>query len=331
VAFACGALLHLGLAASADPIQPADTYVMVVPGQLTYLDFGPDPIPADFFAPGSQPFGGLVMLGGAPLGATPFGSFGMVDTVVARFPDPFDRTAFPPLDQNVPIEIIALDLKSVQPITVQVTGNPDQHWYFGMMLLPSQVGQGQIQLHQSTLDGGTFQSTIIVQPRFVFVNKEDLDAAGLGLLSPASIRVRSLDPGQVGLGTVDPVPWSFHSPFAPGPPGFFPGVNSPPAPFLLMNRSGTFSLLVILTAPPGTSGAPVPEPATLLSVAFALVGGFALRRRGRKPSALRAPPAPPSPRRRLRAPAWSLRRVLHAEERPRGRWATDPRASPRRG
>ncbi len=281
VAFACAALGSLGAAASADPISAGDSFFKVVVGQQSYFDFAATPIPADFFAPGSQPFGGIVMLGGTPLAGTPFGFFGVEDTIVMRGPDPFDRAVLPPLDQTVPIEIVALDLKSVQPITVQITGAPNQQWYFGMMLLPALPGQGQIRLHQSTPGGGTFESTILVQPRFVFVSKEDLDAAGLGLLDPASIRVRSVDPGQFGLGTPAPVPWSFQSPFAPGPPGFFPGVNSPPAPFLWVSRDGSFSLLVILTAPPTRGGDPVPEPATLLCVALSLAGWAALRRRSR--------------------------------------------------
>ena len=57
------------------------------PGGTSCEDFShPDacPIPADFFGPGSDPFGGQVCFEGVPLGNTPFGDFGDADTLVPR-------------------------------------------------------------------------------------------------------------------------------------------------------------------------------------------------------------------------------------------------------
>ncbi len=271
-AFACAALVSLGAVASADPVFAGDSIFSIVPGQQSYFDFAILPIPADFFAPGSQPFGGLVMIWGEPFGPTPFGFFDNEDTLVTRGPDPFERSALPPTDQSVPIEIVALNLKSIQPIQVDFSGGSSEFWYVGMTLQPSLPGTGQLQIRQQTLDGGHFQGQFFVQPQFVFVRKQDVDAAALGLIAPGSINVRVLDLGTFGMLTPAPVPWSFLSPFSPGVVGFFPGVNSPPAPFLWMDGRGGFSLLVLLTGPPGRGGAPVPEPATLLCTALALAG-----------------------------------------------------------
>jgi len=111
------------------------------------LDFSVNPIPADFFCPGSPPFSGIVPVEGNVLAPFfPFDDFdvpnimlqdpsftqnanevhfpGFADTVVERlapanFPNVGDS-------DTIPIEIVALSLRSVSPISVPVC--PDPLW-----------------------------------------------------------------------------------------------------------------------------------------------------------------------------------------------------------
>ncbi len=145
------------------------------PTQQTCHLFGPPagpespPIPSDFFEPGSEPFFGEVCLIGQPLGPTPFGDFGVADTLILRSDDPFDRCELPSPDQRtVDIEIVALNLQSIAPINVLVNGQ-DTLWDVQVDL--SQFAPqplGQLQAEKTHCNGGTYSSGLNVQPRFTF-------------------------------------------------------------------------------------------------------------------------------------------------------------------
>jgi hypothetical protein len=74
---------------------------------LTFTSFSENPIPADFFCPGSKPFSGAISMKGEPLSTAPAGALGNVDTIVRRL-------AFAPFDRNgeatTPIQLLALSL-----------------------------------------------------------------------------------------------------------------------------------------------------------------------------------------------------------------------------
>lgn len=141
-------------------------------------DFGhPDacPIPAGFFNPGSDPFLGEVCFQGGPLGSvTPPGfggplDFGGADTLVRRDSDPFSVCDLPGATQVVvPIELVALNLVSSQPITVTETGGPT-FWDVRVELDPvtPQPG-GTLTATKTHCNGGTFSSSLAACPRFVF-------------------------------------------------------------------------------------------------------------------------------------------------------------------
>lgn len=155
-------------------------------------DFGsPDtvPIPADFFGAGSDPFDGLLCLKGAPLGRPGAGDS---DTQIQRMADPFDRCALPSATPStVDIEIVALSLASVTPITVTYSGGGSpEEWDVAVDLAPAGLLPGT---PQSTLtavktncNGGTYMSELYVQPRFTFTQVGD----------PTEVRV--LDTHQEG-------------------------------------------------------------------------------------------------------------------------------------
>ncbi|NOS99931.1 MAG: hypothetical protein HOP29_04830 [Phycisphaerales bacterium] len=173
------------------PNQFIDAWTSPPDGQMCH-NFGvtdSPPIPADFFGPGSDPFFGAVCFAGQPFGSTPFGEFGMADTLIRRTSDPFDRCALPSPDPvDVPIEIVALNLASVQPITVTFISDPPQMWnvHVGLSQVPSP--QGQLTARKTHCNGGTYTSSLPVQPLFTFtrvdppMNSLPLDTGLEGIL-----------------------------------------------------------------------------------------------------------------------------------------------------
>jgi hypothetical protein len=131
-----------------------DCFTTLCDGTTSY-DFSNNPLPPDFFFPGSPPFGGVVDLGG------PGGFPG--DTIIDRLGDMcFD---VPGIVQSIPIEMVQLDLKSCAPIDVggqlfdvYVTLDPDN---------PSPPGTlNAIKTHP---DGGTYNATLPVNALLLFV------------------------------------------------------------------------------------------------------------------------------------------------------------------
>lgn len=81
----------------------------------THTSFANDPIPADFFCPGSKPFAGRIAFRGVPLAAEPAKSLGQTDTIVRRL----DQAAFDGKGEaTTRIQLMALSLKGEKPIDV---------------------------------------------------------------------------------------------------------------------------------------------------------------------------------------------------------------------
>jgi hypothetical protein len=134
---------------------------------------GSPPIPSGFFSPGSQPFFGQVCYAGEPLGATPFGDFNVADTLVRRpAGDPFgSRCAIPGYEIDIPIEIVALNLVSLQPITVQYPPpRPPEQWNvrLGLSDFMPQQPQGLMTVRKTHCNGGTWTSFLPVRAKFTF-------------------------------------------------------------------------------------------------------------------------------------------------------------------
>lgn len=98
--------------AGTDAIAPG-TDLWHTPGDgSTYVDFGRNPLPADFFCLGSEPFAGRVVLQGAPL-AVKGARLGNADTLVERLDTArFDEYGF----ANTRVRMTALSLVSVDTI-----------------------------------------------------------------------------------------------------------------------------------------------------------------------------------------------------------------------
>jgi hypothetical protein len=221
------------------PEHPLMCYSFGVPGSPA--------IPAGFFGPGSLPFSGPVCLRGVPLGVIEIdgmeADFGAADTLIRRSADPFDGCSIPDSYPSGPaavdLEVAALSLESVQPITVafQAPGPPPQSWHVAVDLSSVYPDEdpsndpplGSLSAVRTWSNGGTYASVLFVQMRFTFTRVDD----------PSDVRV--LDTGLEGIdpvvvATETPVPWvhrvnpGLRVP-APFCTHFHPGIAGPDAFF----------------------------------------------------------------------------------------------------
>ena len=135
------------------------------------LDFTIEPLPPDFFNPGSEPFFGIVELQGAPIGT--FGAFetGTTDTVVHRAEHSLLRT--PPDAAQIDIEIVALSLVSIAPIEVN-TFTGTEFWDVEVQLVPSEPGSSNLgQMDIQTIDPviGVCDMAVPVELAIVFIRQ----------------------------------------------------------------------------------------------------------------------------------------------------------------
>ena len=152
---ACATAMALPSAASAD--IPAGFDLFKTSPQNTRVNFN-GVIPGNFFDPGSNAFNGTVFFGGRYLNTFMGKDVGTADTIVQRPSGAVLGPAFPDT-AVVPIEIVALNLVSVQPITVTYGAAPSERWDVGIGLQPIQA-QGAVQLNQQNPQGGTSTSEL---------------------------------------------------------------------------------------------------------------------------------------------------------------------------
>lgn len=142
------------------------------------------PLPPGFFGPGSDPFAGDVAFKGDPLTTTPPGILGPSDVIVER-----KTVALLPAvgdSDTVPIEIIALSLTSINPITVTYYGGSNPELWDVKACLSSTQPQnvGSMIIRRGCDAGGTFSATLPVTPKFTFIRQSDqtvrvLDLGGM--------------------------------------------------------------------------------------------------------------------------------------------------------
>ncbi|MEE9296705.1 MAG: thrombospondin type 3 repeat-containing protein [Phycisphaerae bacterium] len=156
----------------------------------TFYDFGlHGPIPAGFFAEGSDPFGEIVAFVGTPV--DPSGVYGDMDTLIEHGLVTFDPETG---EAQTTLDIIALDLMSKDPITVTHAGGNPEQWIVVAGLSPHFPPSGELTatLDDPDANSGTYDATVFVQPAFLFVNLQDL----VDHVLPECVAVRVLDTGE---------------------------------------------------------------------------------------------------------------------------------------
>jgi hypothetical protein len=174
--------ISLPAAALATSVQTGIDPVEHIPP--SWWDFGPMPLPADFFGPGSDPFDGGIPGDQTSIWPSPDcpGDLGNTSMLIERHTIA-NLPGFPSSD-IIDTEIIAMSLVSASPITVTYNGglNPEQ-WNVEIALSPSLASLGTMLIRQEHANGGTFDAEIYLQPYFTFTRVSDsqvvtLDGAG---------------------------------------------------------------------------------------------------------------------------------------------------------
>ena len=136
-------------------------------GGGTYTNFIA-PIPADFFGPGSDPFDGTVALEGQPPGV-----LGQTDMVTERL----DTARFAECGNSaiVPVEIKALSLVSIDPITVTYNGGLDPELWDAAVCLSSVESQspGTMTIIKECESGGSFTIDMPIVAKWIFTRQSD--------------------------------------------------------------------------------------------------------------------------------------------------------------
>jgi hypothetical protein len=148
----------------------------------TYHSFSEDNIPENFFGPGSQAYSGVVPLVGVPLNP----AVSDIDTVI-------HREVGVTVPGTTPITMNKLSLKSINPITVTYpSGTESWEVYVGLSALKASTGSMTIE------DGGTFDSSLKVWPKFTFKRIPDGLTKELDTGSGSSLMASSLTLNESG-------------------------------------------------------------------------------------------------------------------------------------
>ncbi|MHC4063200.1 MAG: hypothetical protein ACYSUI_01680 [Planctomycetota bacterium] len=153
--------------------------------QETFYDFSTVPIPAGFFGLGSDPFTELIELAGQTLETQPPGVLDPIDTIIRRTEPTADLDLGP---DTVAVEVVALSLVSLAPITVTFNGGLDPELWDVDVCLSSTVPQpeGTMTIIKTSSDGGTFTSLMPIRPQFTFTRQGPFEVVVLDCGDPGN-------------------------------------------------------------------------------------------------------------------------------------------------
>lgn len=127
----------------------------------TYTNFKEDPIPADFFCPGSASFSGQIDLKGMPLTTEPECILGSIDTIVHRL----DNATFnEDGSATTRLRFLAISLAGVEPLEVPGCGLYD----VTASLDGGKQPTTEMKIYRKTEDGGTFVAPLKLNVRMRF-------------------------------------------------------------------------------------------------------------------------------------------------------------------
>jgi hypothetical protein len=185
MAFLVGVALVVGLfvttkskAAPSIFIQAGNDEFETTANGETYHNFQASPVPAGFFGTGSQQYAGSVPLVGVPLQPL----VNDVDTIIHRNQDVVTPG-------STTITMTAMNLKSINPITVSYNDGHTESWSVKVNLSDFQTSGGSMSFNS---DGSSFDSSLKVWPKFTFTRVSDgatkvLDTGGSGLTASSSM------------------------------------------------------------------------------------------------------------------------------------------------
>ena len=181
------------------PPRPPDPHKSEPGLSVSSTNFGNDlipPISADFFGPGSDPFTGDIAMEGVALDpADPETS-----TLIARQADPIQPSEPIGTERTIEVEIVALSLKSIAPITVTFNGGQSpEEWDVKVALSDVPVAPGSLTATKTHDNGGTYNMSLLVSTKLTFTKT---DGTEVQVLDTA---LEGIDP--IGLTTLTPVPW----------------------------------------------------------------------------------------------------------------------------
>ena len=157
-------LWYNSAALATDVLAGVDLWVTTTEDDVTYVNFSLNPIPPDYFDAGSDIFDGIIYFQGNPLSV----ELGPTDTIVERLQNAeLDCDGDP---ATIDIEIVALNLASVEPIFVTYGGGGSpEEWYVQMCLSDVDSQQtGSMIINQNCAAGGTFSAELPVKPKLTF-------------------------------------------------------------------------------------------------------------------------------------------------------------------
>lgn len=135
---------------------------MTVAG-FAQTSFESEPIPADFFCPGSQPFTGRIWFQGVPLATAPAGSLGKADTVVRRLDDAvFNERG----EAYTRLQLMALSLVSTRPVETSCGS------YDVAVRLDGEQPTTNMRIVRTSKFGGTYSAPLALDVRVVFTPLE---------------------------------------------------------------------------------------------------------------------------------------------------------------
>jgi hypothetical protein len=125
----------------------------------SFVDFAQEPIPADFFCVGSEPFAGRITWQGQPLVTSPPNALGPADTIVQRLDDALFDEAGIAISR---IQVRALSLVSREPIKTSC----------GLLnvraMLAGEQPMTEIRLVQDGAKGGKFWAPLTLRVKLIF-------------------------------------------------------------------------------------------------------------------------------------------------------------------
>ena len=136
----------------------------VTPCGTTHHDFSTNPLPADFFGPGSDPFEGTISLAGDLIAP---------DTVMDRIEGMTFESPWPS-SIDIPIEISQMTLMGCEPVIVTIDSMPTE-WAVRVTHMAGMAPWGTMTVTKEHQNGGTFDATFFIQPIYEF---ERLDLPG---------------------------------------------------------------------------------------------------------------------------------------------------------